>query len=384
MVSKEGKSGLAAYLGKYADQVFMDRQPVLETDEYSLASYCRVKVRSDDGESYFNVPLGPTEVYAYPDGDQTRKPVFEGILDPASYLVPCHKNERGDFEIITEDQQIQVIPSATTVAREAGLPQTILKTNLLNHEVVFQSEEKIKAPDGKSFRESEAYTITHMSAGKPVGPIEYYMQPQNGTGKAEFFGLLGVDGQLTPCTRNADGDFEFEDENHQKQVIQSAENELKETPDKPYQVSRTDYFMGQPIQQKTIKEHGKHYTLTYASNKIPCGPVEYYIELPSGKNEFVGLLSADGRLVPCARNAEGNFEFEDENHQKQVVKSAQNELADHPKEYQVLRTDYELGQPVKQYTLPDVIVRSSKDENIQSSTSTSVASISVPIHGCGR
>ena len=89
-----------------------------------------------------------------------------------------HKNEKGDFEIITEDNEIQVIPSAANYAREAQLPQVILKTNFSNHEPVFQSEETIKAPDGSSFRESEAYTITYMRKSGPIGSAEYYLQPQ--------------------------------------------------------------------------------------------------------------------------------------------------------------------------------------------------------------
>ena len=40
------------------------------------------------------------------------EPEFKGFLDGSGFLVPCHKNEKGDFEIITEDQQIQVVPSA--------------------------------------------------------------------------------------------------------------------------------------------------------------------------------------------------------------------------------------------------------------------------------
>jgi len=252
-------SGLSAYLGKYADKVFVDGQPVLKSDEFSIEKFCPVTVRTDSGNVYRNMRLGPTEIYAYPDGKQWEDPVFRGILDENGYLIPCHKDERGNFEIISPNQEIQVITSTDNLLKEAPvpLPVRVLKVNFLEHRPVFQSEEVIKTPDGKSAMEADAFTVTHMSDNQPVGPIEFYANTPDGRGKPELVGLLGMDGQLTPCVRNADGNFEIEDENHQKQVIISAENELKKDPNRPYQVFRTDYFMGQPIYQQMTKEVGR-------------------------------------------------------------------------------------------------------------------------------
>ena len=351
MTDQSKKEGLASYLGKYADRVFFDNQPIIETDEYSLNTFCRVKIRSDDGDAYQEVPLGPTEVYTFPDGNRA-EPTLKGILDGEGYLVPCHKNEKGDFEIITEDQQIQVIPSAENVAKASNLPRTILKINMQNRQAVFQSEETIKDSEGKTFRESEAYTLTHMSGGKPVGPIEYYMQPQNGRGNAEFFGVLGADGQLVPCTRNSDGNFEFTDEKQQKQVIISAENELKNEP-KHCQVMRTDYFMGRPILQKMVKEMGSTYTLTGMRGDQPVAPTEYYTVDPTGKVEFAGILDADGHIFPCTRNSDGDFEIDNGDGQKQVVESMANVLKNDPT-CKIVRTNYTMGQPGEQETLPNI------------------------------
>ena len=361
MSDKAQRAGLASYLGKYADQVFMNQKPMLESDEYSLTTYCRVKIKSDDGDTYQNVPLGPTEIYAYPDGKQWMKPEFKGFLDESGYLVPCHKNEKGDFEIITEDNEIQVVQSAANMARASGLPQTIVKTNYLNHEIVAQSEDSVKAPDGETFREAEAYTLTHTSGGKAIGPIEYYLQSP--TGKAELFGLLGTDGQLRACVRNSDGNFEIEDENHQKQVIKSAENELKEDPDKVWQVARTDYFMGRPIGQRTIKENGSTYTITRMTGDQVVGPIEYYALSPSGKSSFMGLLDANGQVFPCTRNSDGDFELTYGDGQTQVVQSAANILKENPDPTcRSVRTDYVLGKPEKQTDLKDLHVNVALDK----------------------
>ncbi|MBR6412959.1 MAG: hypothetical protein IKS41_07380 [Alphaproteobacteria bacterium] len=357
MAEEKKRSGLASYLGKYADKVWFDNQPVVESDEYSLNTTCRVKIKSDDGDSYQDVPLGPTEIYAYPDGDQTKEAVLKGILDGEGYLVPCHKNEKGDFEVITEDQQIQVIPSAENVAKASDLPRTVVKTNMLNRQSVFQSEETIKDSDGKTFHESEAYTLTHMSGGKPIGPIEYYTQPQDGQKKAAFFGILGMDGNLIPCTRNAEGNIEFTDINQQKQVIKSAENELKENPQYA-QVIRTDYFMGRPIGQRPVKEYGSTYTLTAVRGKQPIAPTEYYTESPNGEDEFIGILDANGQVIPCTHNADGDLEVDNGDGQKQVIKSAENELrSDSNGSCQIIRTDYTLGQPGKETVIPNFYAR---------------------------
>ena len=353
MVDQTERTGLASYLGKYADKVFMDRKPIVETDEYILDTYCRVSVHSDDGVSYQNVPLGPREVYGYLDGDQTKEPVFKGIVDSAGYLVPCHKNEKGDFEIISEDQQVQVLQSAANYAKAYGFPQTIVKTNLLNHETVSQSEEVINAPDGKGFRYAEAYTLTHMQGAQPVGPIEYYLQSDDTLAGAKFLGILGPDGQITPCTRNKDGNFEYENPDHTKEVIKSAKNELTNVLDKYYQVMRTDYFMGRPLQQKMVGEHGSTYTLTYKDGNRIVGPVEYYTKTPGGRSEFMGLLNADGMVVPCTRNADGDFEILGPDQETQVVKSAQNELKGKDlTNCTVLTTDYKMGQLKQQNETP--------------------------------
>ena len=354
MAEEKKRSGLASYLGKYADKVWFDNQPVVESDEYSLNTTCRVKIKSDDGDSYQDVPLGPTEIYAYPDGDQTKEAVLKGILDGEGYLVPCHKNEKGDFEVITEDQQIQVIPSAENVARASNLPRTVVKTNMLNRQGVFQSEEIIKSPEGKTFYEADSYTLTHMSGGKPVGPIEYYTQPQDGQKEATFFGILGMDGNLIPCTRNAEGNFEFTDVNQQKQVIKSAESELKE--DSKYaQVIRTDYFLGRPIVQKPVKEYGSSYTLTAVRGREPIAPTEYYTVSPTGKAEFVGILDVNGQFFSCTRNAEGNFEIDNGDGQKQVVESMEKILAkESNKSCQIIRMDHALGQPGKETVMPNL------------------------------
>lgn len=256
MTQEKQRSGLASYLGKYADRVAFDGKPVVASDEYSLTHYCRVKIRGNEGDTYQNVRLGPTEIYAYPNGDQSLPAVFQGILDEGSFLIPCSRNEKGDFEIITPDKTIQVVPSADTLAQSHSLPQTIVKVNFLNHEPVHQSEENLPAKTGKSFAQSEGYTITYMNGDQPFGPIEYYLNATNGTETSELLGLLGMDGKLTSCTRTPDGNFETEDENHQKKIIASAQNLLKETPDKPYRVVRTDYFLGHPVIQNIIADKG--------------------------------------------------------------------------------------------------------------------------------
>ena len=71
MVDQRAQSGLAAYLGKYADQVFMDHKPLVKSDEYSVVTCCPVKIKSADSDTYQNMPLGPTEIYVYPDGEQS-------------------------------------------------------------------------------------------------------------------------------------------------------------------------------------------------------------------------------------------------------------------------------------------------------------------------
>ena len=112
--------------------------------------------------------------------------------------------------------------------------------------------------------------------------------------------------------------------------------------------------MGLPIQQRTTKEYGAAYTKTYLEDGQAIGPIEYYTETPKGTTEFVGLLGMDGRLIPCTRNADGNFEFEDADHQKQVIQSARNALTDEDgciRAHQVVRTDYAQGQPGQQTIL---------------------------------
>ena len=255
MVDKKELSGLASYLGKYADQVAFDGTPVVRSDEYSLASFFKVRVPTQDGSTIQEVKLGPTELYAYPDGDQSNEPVFKGILDESGRYIPCKKDENGDFVVPTVDGQTQILMSAENLAKRDNLSRTVYKLNYLNHETVFQSQEKIPHPEGRDLQESEAYTIVHTSGGQVVGPIEYYTYGKDR--KPEFVGILRDDGFVVPCDRNTEGDFEFVDNNQEKHVVPSAENELKKDPQKPYEAFRTEYFKGQPIFQQLAGQRGE-------------------------------------------------------------------------------------------------------------------------------
>ena len=269
MVDEKDLSGLASYLGKYADQVAFNIGPMSElnnhsyyvplvrSDEYSLASYFKVRVQTQDGPVMQNVKLGPTELYAYPNGDQTLPAEFKGILDEAGRFIPCLKDENGDFLVPTTDGQIQILASAENLAERDKLTRSVYKLNYLNHEPVFQSEEKIRHPEGRDYQEPEAYTISHVSGDQLVGPIEYYTYPKDGKGKPEFVGILLDNGYVMPCTRNADGDFEFMDQNQEKQVIPSAESELKKDPNRPYKTFKTEYLKGQPVFQQMTEERGE-------------------------------------------------------------------------------------------------------------------------------
>ena len=253
MADKSELAGLAAYLGKYADQIVFDGTPVVRSDEYSLASFFKVRVPTQDGPVMQRVKLGPTELYSYPGGDQSKPAEFKGILDEMGRFIPCQKNEEGDFVIPTIDGQSQIVASAENLAKRDKLSRTVYKMNYLERKTVYQSEERVVNPEGRPYEESEAYTVTHMSNDQIFGPIEYYTYGKDR--KPEFVGILATDGYVIPCDRNADGDFEFIDPNREKHVVPSAETELKDDPKKPYKIFRTEYYKGQPIFQQMTEDH---------------------------------------------------------------------------------------------------------------------------------